>query len=146
MFRGFLVYTPSCLFFHACFIFPCHWMLCSWHYEPRLYPNFPFLFRRTLPWLHELEIYHLAWYSIFRRACLPRDTCAPSHTLVKGPCTSRRYVCLLSCLIWVFNLWVGAMELRIVKPSFKYTAGQWLFLQIPELSRWQWHPVCNPSP
>ncbi|KAI0004260.1 NADPH oxidase [Russula compacta] len=34
----------------------------------------------------------------------------------------------------------GAMELRIVKPSFKYTAGQWLFLQVPELSRWQWHP------
>jgi len=34
----------------------------------------------------------------------------------------------------------GAMELRIVKPSFKYKAGQWLFVQIPELSRWQWHP------
>jgi len=34
----------------------------------------------------------------------------------------------------------GAMELRIIKPSFKYTAGQWLFIQIPELSRWQWHP------
>lgn len=33
------------------------------------------------------------------------------------------------------------MELRIVKPSFKYTAGQWLFLQVPEISRWQWHPV-----
>jgi len=34
----------------------------------------------------------------------------------------------------------GAMELRIVKPSFKYVAGQWLFLQVPEISRWQWHP------
>jgi len=34
----------------------------------------------------------------------------------------------------------GAMELRIVKPSFKYTAGQWLFMQVPEISRWQWHP------
>lgn len=33
------------------------------------------------------------------------------------------------------------MELRLVKPSFKYTAGQWLFLQVPELSLWQWHPV-----
>ena len=146
MFWGFLVYSPSCLLFHACFLLPCHWMLCPWHYEPRLYPNFPFLFRRTLPGLHELEIYNLAWYSIFRRAYLPRDTCSSSHTLVKGPCTSRRYVCLLSCLIWVFTLWVGAMELRIDKPSFKYTAGQWLFIQIPELSRWQWHPVCNPSP
>jgi NADPH oxidase len=32
------------------------------------------------------------------------------------------------------------MELRIVKPSFKYTAGQWLFIQVPDVSRWQWHP------
>nr|AEP43807.1 NADPH oxidase A [Pleurotus ostreatus] len=34
----------------------------------------------------------------------------------------------------------GAMELRIVKPSFKYTAGQWLFIMVPEISGWQWHP------
>ncbi|KAL5518992.1 hypothetical protein ACEPAH_675 [Sanghuangporus vaninii] len=34
----------------------------------------------------------------------------------------------------------GAMELRIIKPSFKYTAGQWLFIQVPEVSRFQWHP------
>ncbi|KAF8560294.1 hypothetical protein OG21DRAFT_1473741 [Imleria badia] len=34
----------------------------------------------------------------------------------------------------------GAMELRIIKPSFKYTAGQWLFVQVPEISRFQWHP------
>ncbi|KAF8898821.1 NADPH oxidase [Infundibulicybe gibba] len=34
----------------------------------------------------------------------------------------------------------GAMELRIIKPSFKYTPGQWLFIQVPEISRWQWHP------
>ncbi|XP_006454677.1 hypothetical protein AGABI2DRAFT_189922 [Agaricus bisporus var. bisporus H97] len=34
----------------------------------------------------------------------------------------------------------GAMELRIIKPSFKYTPGQWLFVQIPELSKFQWHP------
>jgi len=39
----------------------------------------------------------------------------------------------------------GAMELRIVKPSFKYTAGQWLFIQVPEISRWQWHPVGSRS-
>lgn len=36
---------------------------------------------------------------------------------------------------------LGAMELRIIKPSFKYTAGQWVFMQIPELSHFQWHPV-----
>ncbi|VDC06548.1 unnamed protein product [Peniophora sp. CBMAI 1063] len=34
----------------------------------------------------------------------------------------------------------GAMELRIVKPSFKYVAGQWLFIQVPEVSQLQWHP------
>jgi len=34
----------------------------------------------------------------------------------------------------------GAMELRINKPSFKYTAGQWLFLQVPDVSKLQWHP------
>lgn len=34
----------------------------------------------------------------------------------------------------------GAMELRIVKPSFKYTPGQWLFIQVPEISKFQWHP------
>lgn len=35
------------------------------------------------------------------------------------------------------------MELRIIKPSFKYVAGQWLFVQIPELSKFQWHPVSD---
>jgi len=34
----------------------------------------------------------------------------------------------------------GAMELRIIKPSFKYVAGQWLFIQVPDVSGWQWHP------
>ena len=33
------------------------------------------------------------------------------------------------------------MELRIVKPSFKYVAGQWLFIQVPDVSGLQWHPV-----
>jgi NADPH oxidase 1 len=46
----------------------------------------------------------------------------------------------LSCISLRSND-AGAMELRIIKPSFKYTAGQWLFLQVPEVSRWQWHPV-----
>ncbi|VDB86532.1 unnamed protein product [Peniophora sp. CBMAI 1063] len=34
----------------------------------------------------------------------------------------------------------GAMELRIVKPSFKYVAGQWLFINVPDVSKYQWHP------
>ncbi|RYP58402.1 hypothetical protein DL769_008966 [Monosporascus sp. CRB-8-3] len=32
------------------------------------------------------------------------------------------------------------VEIQFEKPSFKYKAGQWLFLQIPSISRHQWHP------
>lgn len=35
----------------------------------------------------------------------------------------------------------GVVVLHINKPSLKYTAGQWLFLQVPEVSQFQWHPV-----
>jgi NADPH oxidase len=35
----------------------------------------------------------------------------------------------------------NVMELRFSKPSFKYKAGMWLFLNVPEVSGWQWHPV-----
>ncbi|TFL06772.1 NADPH oxidase [Pterulicium gracile] len=34
----------------------------------------------------------------------------------------------------------GAMELRMLKPSFKFTAGQWMFIQVPDVSKFQWHP------
>ncbi|KAL6235879.1 hypothetical protein BDW75DRAFT_127237 [Aspergillus navahoensis] len=33
-----------------------------------------------------------------------------------------------------------AMEIQFRKPSFKYKAGQWLFIQVPEVSNTQWHP------
>lgn len=32
------------------------------------------------------------------------------------------------------------VELQFEKPSFRYKAGQWLFLQLPSVSRYQWHP------
>jgi NADPH oxidase len=32
------------------------------------------------------------------------------------------------------------VEIQFNKPSFKYKAGQWLFLQVPGLSKYQWHP------
>ena len=35
----------------------------------------------------------------------------------------------------------GAMEVRFKKDSMRYKAGQWLFLNCPEVSRYQWHPV-----
>jgi NADPH oxidase 1 len=33
-----------------------------------------------------------------------------------------------------------AMEIQFQKPSMKYKAGQWLFLQCPAVSSQQWHP------
>ncbi|BCR82742.1 putative NADPH oxidase (NoxA) [Aspergillus chevalieri] len=33
-----------------------------------------------------------------------------------------------------------AMEIQFRKPSMNYKAGQWLFLQVPEVSSTQWHP------
>lgn len=32
------------------------------------------------------------------------------------------------------------MEIQFSKPSMKYKPGQWLFLQVPSVSRAQWHP------
>ena len=32
------------------------------------------------------------------------------------------------------------MEIQFRKPSMKYKAGQWLFLQVPEVSGRRWHP------
>jgi NADPH oxidase len=32
------------------------------------------------------------------------------------------------------------MEIQFKKPSMKYKAGQWLFLNVPSVSREQWHP------
>lgn len=33
-----------------------------------------------------------------------------------------------------------AMEIQVQKPSMKYRAGQWLFIQVPSISSQQWHP------
>jgi len=33
-----------------------------------------------------------------------------------------------------------AVEIQFSKPSMRYKAGQWLFLQVPSVSRQQWHP------
>ncbi|KAJ5206383.1 Riboflavin synthase-like beta-barrel [Penicillium cf. griseofulvum] len=34
----------------------------------------------------------------------------------------------------------AAMEIQFNKPSMKYKAGQWVFLQVPDVSSTQWHP------
>ncbi|KAJ5679853.1 hypothetical protein N7462_008097 [Penicillium macrosclerotiorum] len=33
-----------------------------------------------------------------------------------------------------------AMEIQFSKPSMKYKAGQWIFIQVPDVSNTQWHP------
>ncbi|KAF9016911.1 hypothetical protein BGZ52_005513, partial [Haplosporangium bisporale] len=34
----------------------------------------------------------------------------------------------------------GVIELQIQKPSFKYKPGQYLFINVPDISEYQWHP------
>ncbi|KAA1100223.1 hypothetical protein PGT21_031946 [Puccinia graminis f. sp. tritici] len=34
----------------------------------------------------------------------------------------------------------GTVEIRMLKAGFKYVPGQWIFFQMPEVSRFQWHP------
>ncbi|KAJ5125229.1 hypothetical protein N7526_007406 [Penicillium atrosanguineum] len=34
----------------------------------------------------------------------------------------------------------AAMEIQFHKPSMKYKAGQWIFIQVPDVSSSQWHP------
>ncbi|KAI9893845.1 MAG: hypothetical protein M1814_005398 [Vezdaea aestivalis] len=34
----------------------------------------------------------------------------------------------------------GAIEIQFAKPSMRYKPGQWLFINVPEVSRGQWHP------
>jgi len=38
------------------------------------------------------------------------------------------------------QLRLGVIEIRFEKPSFKYLAGQWVWLNVPALSRLQFHP------
>lgn len=34
----------------------------------------------------------------------------------------------------------NVMEIQFKKPSMTYKSGQWLFLQVPAVSKYQWHP------
>lgn len=44
-----------------------------------------------------------------------------------------------SCVIKLIP-WADVVEIQFNKPSFRYKAGQWLFLQVPSISGFQWHP------
>ncbi|KAF8230632.1 NADPH oxidase A [Tricholoma matsutake] len=115
---------------------------------------------------HHLAFFFMIGLYTHATGCFVRDSVDPDFTNV-FPFYSTDHC--LGYLSWRFTIWPGiiyfgervwreyrarratrlskvlvhpsgAMELRIIKSSFKYTAGQWLFLQVPELSRWQWHP------
>src|SRR5438552_14901673 len=42
-------------------------------------------------------------------------------------------------------LTLGALEIQFDKPSFQYTPGQWIFINVPAVSKWQWHPFTMTS-
>ncbi|KAJ6551794.1 NADPH oxidase [Mycena capillaripes] len=115
---------------------------------------------------HHLAFFFMLGLYTHATGCFVRDTVDPAYIKTFPFYTSEH---CLGYLSWRYTIWPGilyfgervyreyrgrratrlsqvlvhpsgAMELRIVKPSFKYTPGQWLFLQVPELSRWQWHP------
>lgn len=115
---------------------------------------------------HHLAFFFMLGLYTHATGCFVRDSVNPDH-IRTFPFYSTEHC--LGYMSWRFTIWPGllyfgeriyreirarratrlskvlvhpsgAMELRIVKPSFKYTAGQWLFIQVPELSRWQWHP------
>ena len=44
------------------------------------------------------------------------------------------------CVRRVLTKFIDAVEIQFRKPSMKYKAGQWLFLNCPEVSTYQWHP------
>jgi hypothetical protein len=80
---------------------------------------------------------------LFRREDIPRNSREAGYKVVQASGPSKWYArphTFFFVFLLRFNP-TGAMELRIVKPSFKYTAGQWLFLQVPDVSPFQWHPV-----
>ncbi|KAE9408170.1 NADPH oxidase [Gymnopus androsaceus JB14] len=115
---------------------------------------------------HHLAFFFMIGLYAHATGCFVRDSTNPDYTYT-FPFYSTEHC--LGYESWRFNIWVGmlyfgermwreyrarratrlskvlvhpsgAMELRIVKPSFKYVAGQWLFIQVPELSGFQWHP------
>ncbi|KAF7324937.1 FAD-binding FR-type domain-containing protein [Mycena kentingensis (nom. inval.)] len=115
---------------------------------------------------HHLAFFFMLGLYTHATGCFVRDTVDPAYTNV-FPFYDNKHC--LGYLGWRYNIWPGvlyfgervwreirarrqtrlsrvlvhpsgAMELRIVKPSFKYTPGQWLFIQVPEISRFQWHP------
>ncbi|WVF71263.1 hypothetical protein IAT40_006066 [Kwoniella sp. CBS 6097] len=115
---------------------------------------------------HHLAFFFMIGLYTHATGCFVRDSVEPDY-ISSFPFYSTEHC--LGYMSWRFTIWAGflyfgervyreirarrktditqvlvhpsgAMELRFVKPSFKYKAGQWLFLNVPEVSKFQWHP------
>ncbi|CRK34086.1 hypothetical protein BN1708_016317, partial [Verticillium longisporum] len=119
----------------------------------------------TFWYTHHLFIPFLLGLYTHTVGCFVRDTAAPF-----SPFAGKDYwEHCIGYLGWRWELWSGGLylierlyreirarretkitrvvrhpydvvEIQFSKPSFKYKAGQWLFLQVPGISNYQWHP------
>ncbi|KAI5785914.1 ferric reductase NAD binding domain-containing protein [Geopyxis carbonaria] len=114
---------------------------------------------------HHLFIIFMLGFYTHATGCFVRDD-APEHSPFAG---KEFWDHCIGYQSWRFTLWAGglylaerlyreirsrrqteitrlvrhpynAMELQFSKPSMKYKSGQWLFLQVPAVSKYQWHP------
>ncbi|KAI2641051.1 cytochrome b-245 heavy chain subunit beta [Xylaria nigripes] len=119
----------------------------------------------TFWYTHHLFIPFLLGMYTHAVGCFVRDTTAPISPFAGGPFWEH----CLGYEGWRWELFAGGLylierlyrevralrstkitrvvrhpydvvEIQFEKPSFKYKAGQWLFLQMPAVSGYQWHP------
>jgi NADPH oxidase 1 len=50
------------------------------------------------------------------------------------------YACITEGFVQSLTSSTDAVEIQFRKPSMRYKAGQWLFLNVPSVSKNQWHP------
>ncbi|WWC62059.1 uncharacterized protein I303_104648 [Kwoniella dejecticola CBS 10117] len=115
---------------------------------------------------HHLAFFFMIGLYTHATGCFVRDSVDPDY-IPTFPFYSTEHC--LGYMSWRYTIWAGilyfgervyreirarrktdiqkvllhpsnVMEIRFLKPSFKYKAGQWLFLNIPEVSNFQWHP------
>ena len=82
-----------------------------------------------------MEINSLEWRIILPRTVMENNQLSSGYHHHKSRYASSRYHRLS-----LLGLIVGAMEIQFRKPSFRYTPGQWIFINVPAVSGWQWHP------
>ena len=81
-----------------------------------------------------MEIDSLEWRIILHRAFMEVNQLSPRYHYHQSRHASSRYS------TYLHPLSLGAMEIQFRKPSFRYQPGQWIFINVPAVSQWQWHP------